>query len=202
MLTIITLLLLSVKTFAYNPAPGNGYVSIGPLLSKTNFTHTQTGADSPYQPGIGIVGLGDISDYSALEVMMFYTQKYFFREHDSLVLSEKTELLQIAMGYRRYLLKNFSAALDFYSSYTMGEPHRVHSDFPVGTDIDTSARDTTEYGFDFSLQADLWREDKMAVILDGRYSLSVTNKNQEYGNSYLFFLAFQYLIKEKPTTSN
>lgn len=195
MLYIITLILLSVKTFAYSPALGNGFISVGPLLSKTSFAHTSSGAMSTFQPGLGIVGSGDISDYSALEIMMFYTNKFFFREHDSMVLSEKTELIQVSMGYRRYFLGYFSAALDFYSSYSIGDPQIIHSDFPPGTDMDTSARDTTEYGFDFSLQADLWREEKSAIIFDTRYSMSVTNKNQEYGNSYLFFLAYQYQIK-------
>jgi hypothetical protein len=195
MLRIMTFILLSVKSFAYSPAPGNGYISVGPLLSKTNFSNTNSGAQSPFQPGFGVVGLGDISSYSSIEVMMFYTNKFFFREHDSQILSEKTELLQISMGYRRYFSEFVSTAIDFYSSYSIGDPQIIHSDFLSGTDMNTSARDFTEYGFDFSLQFELWREKKSAFILDNRYSLSVTNKNQEYGNSYLFFLAYQQQIK-------
>lgn len=197
---IITLLLLSVKSFAYSPVPGNGYLSLGPLVSKTIFSNTNTGAKSPHQPGFGISGSGDISDYSALEIQMFYTQKYFFREHDGQVLSEKTELIQFSMGYRRYLLVDFlRIGLDFFSTYSIGDPQVIHNDFINGTEMTTSARDITEYGLDFILQTELWRQDKYAVILDSRYSLSFTNKNQEYGNSYMFFLALQYLIKEPET---
>lgn len=80
----------------------------------------------------------------------------------------------------------------------MGSYNTLHSDFPVNqTEIGTSAQDYTEYGFDFSLQAEVWSSGRYGVVIDGRYSQSVTNKPGEDANHYAFMVGLRYLIQEK-----
>ena len=79
----------------------------------------------------------------------------------------------------------------------MGDPKIIHSTFAAGAEIDTSARDTTEYGFDWAVQGDIWSNDKMAVIAETRYSLSVTSKEKEKSDHYGLMLGIRYLIQEK-----
>jgi hypothetical protein len=101
------------------------------------------------------------------------------------------------MGYRFWMSSKFSTSLAFYSSYSMGEPQIVYDNFAPGTTIDTSARDTTEYGLDWALQAELWQSGRYALILDGRYSLSFTNKRQEQSNHYGVLFGIRYFIQEQ-----
>ena len=79
----------------------------------------------------------------------------------------------------------------------MGDPTILHNDFTPGNEIDTSATDTTEYGFDFSLQTELWQNDLNSVILDLRYSRSVTNKSSEDADHYGILIGYRYLLQEK-----
>ena len=66
-----------------------------------------------------------------------------------------------------------------------------------GESFDTSATDITEYGLQFSLQAELWTQDQFALILDGRYSYFLTLKENEHGNDYGALIALRYLVQEK-----
>lgn len=184
-------------TFAYTPKEGNINVILGPFVQKTNFQGSDSGAKASYLTGTGLIAQGDINDYSSLEIAMFYMPKIFIRDQVDKFLAERTQVLYVTMGYRYWLSPYFTAALAFFSSYTMGEKEVVHNDFPAGTDIDTSARDTTEYGFDFSLQQELWGNDRYAVITDARYSLSVTSKTNERGDHYGFLIGLKYFIQGK-----
>ncbi|MFN9068178.1 MAG: hypothetical protein ACK5V3_13180, partial [Bdellovibrionales bacterium] len=83
----------------------------------------------------------------------------------------------------------------FTSSYTMEKLRKVYSNYLPSDDRPTSASDITEYGFDLALQYEIWSRLEEAVVLDGRYHISVTNKVKEYGNHYGFYLAYRRLIK-------
>ena len=101
------------------------------------------------------------------------------------------------MGYRRWISNTIALGLAFYSAYSMGAPKINHSDFTTGNELDTSARDNVEYGFDFSIQKEIWTEKQYSLIGDLRYSLSVTNKQNEKGDDYGLFLAYKFFAQEK-----
>lgn len=184
-------------TFAYIPEEGNVTATLGPYFNRTNFGDKPSGAESRTLRGWGLIAQGDANDKGALEIALFHTKRNFFREQGGLYVGEQAELIEIAMGYRVWLTKTFSFATDFYSSYTMGEQVLIHSDFPPGAAPDTSARDTTEYGLDFSLQTELFSYNRYALILDTRYSYSFTNKADERGDQYAALIGIKYLIQEK-----
>ena len=191
----IILLFLTVKAFAYNPAEGKVTATFGPYYTKTNFPTTRSGASPKIMNGFGLIALGDINSYGSLEIGTFVMPKLFFREEGGMVIVEQTQIVQITMGYRYWINPYFSTSLAFYSTYSMGNVGRLHNDFPPGQEIDTSARDITEYGFDFALQGDLWSSDKMAVSLETRYSPSVTSKRNEDSDHYGVLLGIRYLIQ-------
>ena len=105
--------------------------------------------------------------------------------------------MQVNMGYRRWLSPSFSSALAFYSSYSMGEPAILFNNISPGNEVGTSARDITEYGFDFSFRAELWTDKKMSVFLDTRYSLSMTSKSHESADHYGVLFGVSYLVQQK-----
>lgn len=190
-------LTLSQLAWAYLPEPGNVTATLGSTVYKTDFRNSITGATSPFLGGVGLLAVGDIDTHGSLEIGLFDMHKIYFRQQEGQFIAEEKEVVHITMGYRRWLNSYLSTSLTFYSSYSLGAPTIVHSDFPPGTEIDTSARDTTEYGFDIALQSEVWNQEKFAVIADVRYSLSVTNKSHENSNHYGLFLGLRYLIQEK-----
>lgn len=146
---------------------------------------------------VGVIANGDINNRGALEVAIFHMDKLFFVQKGPYLIAEEAQLIHITMGYRYWLSSYFSAALGFYSSYTLGTRVTKYNDFPQDQIPDTSAKDVTEYGMDFSLMSEVWAQKKWAVILEGRYSLSLTSKNKEKADHYGALLALRYLIQEK-----
>lgn len=194
----IFLLFNTTESFAYIPEEGQVTATIGPFWSKTNFESTTSPEANPsYMTGLGLISAGDINNYSSLEIALFYMPKNFIRQQGDGFIEERRKVLHMTMGYRYWINPYFSSSLAFYSSYTMGDPMVVYSDFPPEQVIDTSAQDITEYGFDFSLQGQLWGSDKMAVVLDGRYSWCVTPKRDEHEDHYGFLLGLRYFIQEE-----
>lgn len=189
------MLFLTAKSFAYDPAEGKVTATLGPYFTKTNFQGSSSGASPTVMNGFGLIALGDINSYSSLEIGTFVMPKLYFREEGGKYITEQTQIVQITMGYRYWINPYFSTSAAFYSSYSMGTVGRIHNDFPPGQEINTSARDTTEYGFDFALQGDLWSQNKFAVSLEGRYSASVTSKKNEHSDHYGFLLGLRYLVQ-------
>lgn len=194
----LLLFIFCSPSFAYTLKEGNVTALVGPYFYKANFQSTDTGAQSPILGDVGLVIQGDISDHSGLEISLFHMHKLYFREEGANSIVEETQLIHTAMGYRYWFNPYLSLALSFYSAYSMADPKIIHSDFAPGAEIDTSARDTTEYGFDASIQSELWNDgDSTAVIADARYSHSVTNKKNEKGDDYGLFIAVKFLVQEK-----
>ena len=185
-----------LKAFAYEPQEGNVTAIIGPFASRTDYP----GSDSikaPWFGGVGLIVQGDINKKGALEIAMFHMQKAYFRQTGPLLLAEKVELMHITMGYRHWISPLYSASLALSSSYPMNEKSILHNDFPLNQPADTSTSDTVDYGFDLSLQAELWNSDRYSVVTDVRYGLSVTDKPDEKGSHYGILIGFKYLIQEK-----
>ena len=175
---------------------------MGPFVYKTSFENTATGATSPPLGGFALLVQGDANDHSGLEIGLFYMHKNYYRQLAGSWMAENTELMHITMGYHYWLTSRFAASLSFSSAYSMGSVKRVHSDFVPGSEIDTSARDATEYGFDLSLQSELWSQDKLSLVLDTRYFRSVTPKVNESADHYGAILSLSYLFQEKFHTAS
>jgi hypothetical protein len=193
----VFLLFLPALSSAYDPVEGQVTATLGPYFSRTNYGHFESDINSSFQQGIGLIAVGDFNDHASLEISMFYMPQMFFRKIDDYLLAERTQLIHIGMGYRRWLSPYLSASLAFYSSYSMGSPEIIYSNVPANIDADTSARDITEYGFDFSLQGDLWSSDLLAVVLEGRYSASVTSKKDEKSDQYGVLIGLRYMVQEE-----
>lgn len=189
----------SAVSLAYVPKSGNVTATFGPQLSQTISNGSRSGAETPIQNGYGLIAQGDVNAYGALEIGTFYMPKIFIREvGDGKFLSEKTQTMHITLGYRYYISPSFSASLSFFSAYSMGSYNTLHSDLAPGQNlVATSAQDYTEYGFDLALQAELWSSGRYGVIIDGRYSQSVTSKPSEDANHYAFLIGLRYLIQER-----
>ncbi len=194
---LVILLFHTEKSFSYDPVEGQVTATLGPYYAKTNYAGINSDINSSYLGGIGLIAVGDINQNGSLEIGMFYVPQMFFREQGAQLLAEKTQVMHISMGYRRWINPYFSTSLSFFSSYSMGVPQVVYSDLPVGSEIDTSARDITEYGLDWSIQGDLWSYDKIAIIFEGRYSLSATSKPNEKSDQYGFLLGLRYLVQDE-----
>lgn len=188
---------------AYTPSEGNVSAYIGPFGYRTNFSGSETGAKNPdAQLGLGLVALGDINKSGSLEIALILMEKIYFREDQERYQVEKSRVTHIAMGYRRWFGEYFSSSLTFYSAYNMGDVTVLHSDFAPGTEITTSASDITEYGFDLAVQNEVWKTEQYAVVVDARYSKSVTSKSGEKGDHYGLLIGVQYQLQEKKPSDN
>lgn len=193
---IFLILLFSLSAMAYVPEEGNVSAILGGFSSQTIYPNPPPYVGNPKLGGLALIVQGDISNKGNLEISMLHMNKVFYREQGSSLLAEQSEFMHISMGYRYWMTHYFSAALAFYSAYSMGEPQIVTNSLQ-STGLTTSAHDTTEYGFDASLMGEVWSKDRFAVVLDGRYSYSVTAKENEYADHYLFLVGLRYFIQEK-----
>lgn len=181
----------------YVPEEGKITAAIGPYSEKTDFKGSSTNAQSPYLGGVGIQVLGDVNKNGSLEIDLFLMNKPYLREIATKAQIEQTQLVQVNMGYRWWMTSVLSMSASIYSAYSMGDVSVVHSDFAPGTEPDTSARDITEYGFDFSTQVEVYRRNEFSVFVDGRYALSVTSKPNEESNHYGVLVGLRYVAQSK-----
>ncbi len=191
------LLLIPFQSSAYTVKEGNISASLGPFIYQTNY---ESGPGRPKSPLMGDMALlvqGDVNERSSLEISLFHMNKVFFRDHGGSFIEEQLELMQVGLGYRVWVNHYVSVAWALYSSYAMGDYKTVHYEQSPGNDIDTSARDITEYGMDFSLQAEVWSQDRLAVIMDARYGRSLTSKPNEHGDHYGMLVALRYFIQSR-----
>lgn len=193
----LILVLCVQSSFAYQPETGNVTATLGPFVYRTNFSNSNAGVKSPFFGTPGLIVNGDMNSSGSLEVGFFKLNKVYVRELGGQFLSETSENIFIDMGYRYWLNSYFSVSTSLYSSYAMGTTKVIYTDFPTGSEFDTSARDNTEYGLDFSLQTELWRKFDFSVVLDTRYSYCLTAKQNESADHYGALLALKYLIQKK-----
>lgn len=196
-LLLVISVFATVAAKAYEPKEGKVSAILGPYATRTDFRESATGARAPWHDGMGLIVQGDASDHGALEIALFHMNKDYFRERSGKYLQERTELVQFTMGYRWWHTPVFSSSLSFYSTYSIGDRTVIQNDFLPTDTPDTSAGDITDYGFDLSVQAELWSEGRYAVVLDARYSPSVTPKPNEQMNHYGAFIGLKYMIQEK-----
>ncbi len=197
LLSFLSILFMPLISIAYTPKEGNLNVLLAPFFYKTYFKDTANAIKSPWRGDAAFVLNGDISDRGALEIGIFRLNKNYFREQSSLYVAEATELLHITMGYRRWIIPDLSWSVAISSGYSMGEVKIVHNDFPYGSKPDTSATDTTEYGLELSAQYELLSWPQSSMVLDTRYSLSVTAKPNEKADHWGVLLGYRFFIQGK-----
>jgi hypothetical protein len=163
------------------------------MLSQTMNWHHDFNA--PFMGGVGLITEGDLSPHGGIEIGLIYMQQVFSIEQNGLVVVERGKRMYITMGYRHWFTPRVSGALAFFSNYSMSEADMLHSDFPSGQAPATSAESMVKYGFDWSLQWEAVRQDRFSVVLDGRYSLSVTSKPGEDENFYAVLVGLKYFLQ-------
>jgi hypothetical protein len=101
------------------------------------------------------------------------------------------------MGYRWWHSTYFSTSLAFFSAYPTGDVEIIHSDFAQPLQIDTSARDPVKYGIDGAAQLAVWEQDPYAVVVEARYSYSITSKKSEHSDQYGILVGLRYTVQEE-----
>lgn len=194
---LIILSLLSLSAGAHNPEQGQVWAAFGPYLYQTQRFHEQF--ESPLLGGWSLIAEGDLTTHGGLELTLAYMNPIFAVEREDKKVIERVKRMYIAMGWRHWFSRDFSVSPSFFSSYVMGDAKIVRNDF--GNPVDpphTSARDPVDYGFALSTQYEALHYKNFAVLLDARYSYSVTPKPKEDSNTYGLFVAVKFFIQGKP----
>jgi hypothetical protein len=197
LLIVLLSFLGASKSFAYTAKRGNVAAIIGSTFYKTNFGGARPGFETDYDNGFALIALGDLSDNGSLEFGIFTIHKTFLRAVNFQYFAQKADMMHVTMGYRQWFSRKISASLTFFSAYTMGRPTTLFNGVSVGTFVDTSAADKTEYGIDYAVQAELIQIGKWALTTDVRYSWSLTPKEYEHADHYGALLGLRYTALEK-----
>lgn len=192
---LLCLLILGpLLAHAHRPEDGKVYGAFGPYLYQT--VQYEEEFHSPYMGGWALTGEGDLNRYGGLELTLLYMNPIFALERDDKKIVEQVKRMYIAMGWRHWFGRDFSISPSFFSSYVMGDAKIVRSDFVGVSDTPhTSARDPVDYGFALSLQLEAFHFDRFAMVVDARYSHSVTPKQGEDMNQVGVFAALKYFIQ-------
>jgi len=189
---LVILQLYGRQAIAHEPVEGKIHAAVGPYLMHALPYHHEFA--SPFNGGIGILAEGDIDNHGGIEIGMFYFPQYFSITRDNSEFTERAHRVYITMGYRHWFSERFSAALAFFSSYAIGEAEQIHNDFG-GSPPFTSAHDMTEYGFDASVQYEFWHVERFSLLVDARYSYSLTPKSGEDQNFIAVLAALKYFVQ-------
>jgi|FLYM01.1.fsa_nt_gi hypothetical protein len=192
---LFTLALIPLWSHAHEANLGTIVATVGPYIYQTHHMTTPREAD-PYNLGFSIIAEGDIDYNGGIEVSLSYLQKTYPRKDGELYNIEKTKRIYVNTGYRHWFTKDYSAGVSFFSAYSMGGSTIIRSDYPLAVRPASSAKDVAEYGFEFSVQAEPWRNERWAALIDARYSYSVTNKTNEDGNHFGLIIGAKYLIQD------
>ncbi len=182
-------------SLAHVASEGKVLASLGTLVNLS--------VDSPdvvgFRPLFGgaLTVEGDIGTSGGLEVALMLTENQYNMYLGDELLVERVNRMHIPLGYRWWFDSRFSFALSFFSAYRIGKVNDIARSANVNAAAKTSAHDTTEYGFDFSLLFDLWKNERYTVTLDTRYSLPVTDRSGEQAENYFVLLALKYEVQRK-----
>lgn len=186
--------LIPMAAHAHRPEDGKVYGATGPYLYRT--VQYEEEFHSPMLGGWGLTGEGDLNRYGGLELTLLYTNPIFALERGDKKIVEQVRRMYIAMGWRHWFGRDFSISPSFFSSYVMGDAKIVRSDFSGVSDTPhTSARDPVDYGFALSVQLEALHFDRFAMVVDLRYSHSVTPKYGEDMNQLGLFAGLKYFIQ-------
>lgn len=180
---------------AHQPRDGDIHGGLGAFVYTTHeLTHQFR---DPILIGPAVWAEADLGKAGGIEISMYYLANRLSVRRDQKTVTEVVDRVHIATGYRYWIARSWSAALAFSSSYIMGDPRVIQSDFPPGGQPQTSARDIAEYGLDFSVQYEPWRSERTALVLDGRYGLLFTARKGEDANHYGVGLAVKFFLQSR-----
>ena len=187
----------SNESAAHTPKEGDIRATAGPYFYRTRSSQTDLVKNSPYL-GAGLVAEGDVDYNGGVEIAILTQDKLYIAHEGDDTLAERITRLHITTGYRHWVTSFLSLGLAFYSSYSMGDAKVILDDRPSGQGLETSAREITEYGLDLSAQWEVITIHDVAIVVDGRYSLSVTRKIHENADLYGFLIGLKYLLPKQP----
>lgn len=191
----VLILFLNLPVSAHEPRDGD-------IRAATAFTvNRNIPTDHEYHPetlsSFGAVVEADIDYHGGPELTALYTRQMYSIQKDGLIHNELGKRMYVGLGYRHWFNRRFSMGGAFFSSYAMGDPQVIYSEFGSSPAPKTSARDSTDYGFEASVAADIFIWDEWAFMAAGRYSRSVTSKPGESADFYSALFALKYLIQKR-----
>lgn len=193
---LISFTLLSLAS-AHDAQEGKILGTIGPYTNQTEGIYT--GSSSPPQLGFGLQAEGDLSTHGGIDIELFYYPKFYQRAMGGSggggTVISKVYKIEVPMGYRYWFTSRFSAALTFSTAYSVGN-YQIVSSTAVG-DQSTSASSLADYGLGGSFQWEFLSADPFFLILDGRYTYSISTNSGEDANQYGILVGLKYLIQEK-----
>ena len=195
-LILFSLLLIGFEGRGHTPNRGAIHASFGPVLFRSHNISTRE-PDRTTNVGFSLVAEGDVDYNGGLEIGFSYLRQPYTLRDGLKVNIEETKRIYATIGYRHWIDSYHSLGLLFFSSYSMGDPQVIHTDYPMTDRPDSSAQDIAEYGFDFSAQREIPLRGRWSFVFDGRYSLSLTSKKREDSNFYGVFFAAKYLFQNK-----
>lgn len=202
-LSLIILLAFPELAFSYVPERGNVTATLGPYIFRTNYEGaSEENLNSPRMGGVSLTALGDVSDHGSLEVLMLYMNKIYFRTENAKSIAEKIQLMHITMGYRYWISNYLSASFGLYTSYPMGDSQVIRTDFTQSEDFSTTAGEKSESGLDIAVQVELWSKERFAIVMEGRYSYSLTKKANEFADHYGGSIGLRYFIQSSEQTAD
>jgi hypothetical protein len=193
-------LAVSSATFAHEAEEGKIYGTFGPFFYHTQSIYAPDGPYTPFPPvGGGLLAEGDINSTGGFELGLFYYRKSYDRAFGNALVVSKRDKLEIPMGYRYWINPSFSAAVEFSTSFSIGDPEIVYSNVVSG-DQNTLANTLSEYDVDLSVQWEAWTYDRFSVVIDGRYAYALNANLGEDANEFGILFGLKYLIQEKDVT--
>lgn len=177
--------------------PHDGDIWGAGIVSLNRNWPTDHAYNPTWLPGLGAIFEADIDYHGGPELTALYTRQMYSIQKDSLIQTELCKRMYIALGYRHWFNSHFSLGAAFYSSYAMGDPEVVESQFVTASAPKTSAYDPTDYGFEFSSTGDLATIHEITFTLSARYSRTVTAKPGESADFYSVLIGFKKLIQKR-----
>jgi hypothetical protein len=199
MYTLLFSWILTQSAFAHQPQEGRVLGTFGPYIYQTEITHDDADYDSPILGGYGLIVEGGVDKRGGVEIALFYLHKVYIRTAGTNTIAEKMKRMAINIGYRHWFNESFSFGGSYYSSYSMGDPTLIHSDF-TGIAPQTTAHRTAETGFDFSLQWEFYRKQDWMLIADARYSVSFNNRSGEDADIIGLLIGYKQPIQTHRST--
>jgi len=179
---------------AYVPQRGNINATLGPYVYQTNYSGIRS-VDNDVSGSVSLVANGDVSDHGSLEMSVIFMNKNYFRDIGDQSIAEKTQVLHIGIGYRRYWAPSFSTSLAVYTNYPMGETKVMHTDFADAEKVETSARSSSESGLDLGFQGEIWSSGRYSVMAELRYSYALSRRSHEFSDQYGGSVGIRYFIQ-------
>ncbi|WP_413943203.1 hypothetical protein [Bdellovibrio sp. HCB-162] len=183
---------------AYSPQRGNVHTILAPYIFKTNYDGE--GARTSYDSGgLYWVILGDVNDRGSFEITTIFMNKIFYRRDSGYTVAEKSQVVHVSAGYRRWFKPWLSGSMSLYTSYPLGDAEKIFNTFPQGNAVATYAEENAETGLDFGLQTELWNRGRYALVAEGRYSWALTKKHDEFSDQYGIAIGIRYFFQGQDT---